>query len=134
MFQRISRVVTEDHARHIASKVGPRDLFEPAIRPLITTVMGVVGVCINYPAYCVVERKPEGHDWHTDKGNRDHMEWCRYSASVGLSPPSDYTGGCFYTRDEPHQHYLDMLLYSSDVEHRVDPHEGDRRVLLMFFG
>ena len=138
MFRRIPNVLTEDHARLLASTVGPRDLFEPAIRPLITSVLSVVSVGLNYPAYCVVEQKPEGHGWHTDRGNNGHMPWCRYSASVLLTDPSSFTGGLFHTglpgvEHATYHHYLDMLIYSSNVVHMVDPHEGDRRALLMFF-
>ena len=91
---------------------------------------------IETPAYCRVERQAEGHDWHVDTGDSDHMPWCAYSGSVLLSPPGSFRGGWFEFADpiERHRHYLDLLVYSSDNLHRVTSHQGDRRVLLMFLG
>jgi len=62
------------------------------------------------------------------------MPWCRWSASVLLSPPDKFTGGVFEFRDASYQNYLDALIFSSDEEHRVTPHEGARKVLLIFLG
>ena len=133
MFRQIKNVLTDDQAADISSRLGPRDFFEPKIEALVTIIRQYVRVGTQHPAYCTVEKKSEGHDWHRDTGNSNHMTWCTYSASIVLTPPKLFPGGTFHTRDESYNHYLDLLLYSSDVEHRVDPHEGDRRVLLMFF-
>lgn len=89
---------------------------------------------IEPPAYCRVEAKPDGHDWHVDTGDRGHMPWCHYSGSVLLT--DGFTGGAFEFRDpsERYRHHLSLLAYSSDNWHRVAPHEGERRVLLIFMG
>jgi len=51
-----------------------------------------------------------------------------------LSPPDAYTGGGFHFRDMgPLHHYRGMIAYTSDYEHKVDSHKGERYVLLMFF-
>ena len=91
---------------------------------------------IEPPAYCRVERHKDGHDWHVDTGDSDHMPWCAYSGSVLLSSPENFSGGWFEFADpiERHRHYLDLLGYSSDNVHRVTSHKGERRVLLMFLG
>ena len=88
------------------------------------------------PAYCRVERKQDGHDWHLDTGDQGHMTWCAYSGSVLLSEPDSFSGGWFEFRKpaERHKHYLNLLVYTSNQCHRVTPHEGDRRVLLIFLG
>jgi len=91
---------------------------------------------IEPPAYCRVECHKDGHDWHSDTGDSDHMLWCAYSGSVLLSPPETFAGGWFEFADpiERHRHYLDLLVYSSENVHRVTSHQGDRRALLMFLG
>ena len=133
MFRQIKHVLTEEQAAAIAANVGPRDFYEPLIEPIVDTVRHYAKVGTQHPAYCSVETKPDGHNWHTDTGNKSHMLWCEYSGSILLTDTNKFTGGTFHTRDESYCHYLDLLLYSSDIEHCVDPHEGDRRVLLMFF-
>ena len=87
-------------------------------------------------AYARVECKSDGHSWHVDTGDSGHMPWCRYSGSVLLSPPDTFTGGTFRFRNPAaeYRHYLSLLTYSSDQEHCVEPHEGERRVLLIFLG
>tara|TARA_B100000686_G_C16599419_1_gene867822 strand:- start:452 stop:856 length:405 start_codon:yes stop_codon:yes gene_type:complete len=133
MFQRIPNVLTEEQASELAKDVGRREFYEPLIKPLVNIVSQYVEIVISHPAYCRVEFKPNGHDWHKDTGNNNHMQWCTFSASVLLTDPNSFIGGNFHTRNGSYSHYLDMLLYSSDVEHAVDPSDGNRRVLLMFF-
>ena len=62
------------------------------------------------------------------------MLWCAYSGSVLLT--NSFDGGWFEFADpiERHRHYLDLLVYSNENMHRVTPHTGDRRVLLIFLG
>lgn len=133
MLRHIKNVISPTQAADLAADVRPRDFFEPLIEPIVDTVRNHVRVGTQHPAYCVVEKKSDGHGWHKDTGNNDHMLWCNYSASILLTPPDQFEGGTFHTHDGSYTHYLDMLLYSSDVEHAVDPSDGDRRVLLMFF-
>ena len=133
MLKQIPKVLTEDHAAAIAQQIGPRSFFEPLIEPIVTTLRQYAKLGTQHPAYCVVEAKPDGHDWHTDTGNKDHMRWCEYAATILLTPPALFTGGAYRTREQSYHHYCDALLTSSDVEHSVEPSVGDRRVLLMFF-
>ena len=128
----ISRVISPQQADLIASKVGPREFFEDDIIGITSLVQSLVPVDLTFPSYCCVESKPDGHGWHTDRGNNGHMPWCDYSVSILLTDPTQFTGGSFRTKDKSYVHYRDMLIYSNMVEHCVDPHEGDRRVLLMF--
>mgnify|MGYP002633874691 CR=1 FL=1 len=110
--------------------------------PLIGRLSGLVTdrfpyLTLDAPSYCRVEDRREGYPWHVDVGNRGHMAWCRVSASCLLTPVEGFSGGGYYFRDEgPIFHYLDLLVYDDDAgnEHRVAPHHGDRRVLLMCFG
>ena len=90
----------------------------------------------RYPRLLLVEARPRGHVWHTDIGTSNHMTWCKYSASILLTKPEEFSGGYFKTKKNTYKkdHYLNMLLYSSDVEHCVEPSEGNRKPLLMFFG
>ena len=92
---------------------------------------------VTAQSYAVIERKPDGHPWHVDTGDTDHMPWCRLSASVLLTRPEEFTGGAFQF-DEPFDvhvaHYCDGIIYTSDQIHRVLPHTGSRRVLLIFLG
>ena len=105
--------------------------------PKVVVEMIALGAGITPESYATIERNPNGHDWHLDTGDSNHMPWCRMSASVGLTPPSEFVGGEFQFNDpfEEHRtHYLDALIYSNDQLHRVLPHEGNRIVLLIFLG
>ena len=133
MLRHIKNVISPTQAAEIAADVGPRDFFEPLIEPIVTKVRQHVRVGTQHPAYCLVEAKPDGHGWHTDTGNKDHMQWCGYAVSILLTPPSLFTGGAYRTREQSYHHYCDALLVRSDIEHSVEPSVGDRRVLLMFF-
>lgn len=95
---------------------------------------GLFPISLGGESYCVVEQRNAGHEWHVDTGTNDHMLWCRYTCSVGLSCPEDYTGGEFWFEDMgPLHHYRDMIAYTTDYRHKVTPHRGQRWVLLMFF-
>jgi len=78
-----------------------------------------------------VEIEPKGHDWHVDKGNRGHMAWCQVGASVLLS--NDFEGGdTHYKWGKVDREIYELISHSSDIQHKVDPHTGNRRVLLIF--
>lgn len=113
-------------------QVGRVDLCHPLVERLRDLMPGA----IVPEAYARVERKADGHSWHVDTGDGGHMPWCKYSGSVLLSPPDTFTGGMFRFRNPAaeYKHYLSLLTYSSDQEHCVEPHEGERRVLLIFLG
>ena len=131
---KINNVISPTTANRIASKLGPREFWGYDIADISHTIQSLVPVDFSHPSYCCVESKPDGHGWHCDTGNMNHMKWCGYSASVLLTPPSSFGGGQFYFRSDHRSlvHYLDLLIFSSDEEHCVRPHTGDRRVLLMF--
>ena len=130
----IPHVMSSDHAEELSEGAHQRDFFEPLIEPITQKVSEHVEVDFSHPSYCEVQHYPTGHGWHKDTGNFNHMDWCGYTASVLLTPPEDFAGGKFYfeDEDEPIINYLDLLIYSSDVVHRVTPHGGNRRVLLLF--
>jgi hypothetical protein len=91
-------------------------------------------VSLGGESYAVIEQRNEGHPWHVDTGSADHMMWCKYTCSVGLSPRDMYTGGEFHFDDlGPLHHYLGMIAYTTDQRHMVTTHKGERWVLLMFF-
>ena len=117
--------------------IGKQSFDNPVIKRLTNLVRDLTpDICCDDPAYCVVESHKSGHDWHVDTGDSNHMPWCCVSASVLLTPPTQFEGGVFEFADplEAHKHYLDLLIYTSDNVHRVTPHTGNRRVLLMFLG
>lgn len=134
MYIKINNLLTPTTAKRISSKLGPRDFFENDIADITEIISTVVKVDFSHPSYCCVESKKDGHGWHKDTGNNNHMPWCAYSASIVLTPPSSFNGGEFFFRSDHRAlvHYLDLLIFSSDEEHCVRPHTGDRRVLLMF--
>jgi len=109
----------------------------PLTHPLVERVAALMTSAAIVPqAYARVEDNRDGHPWHFDTGDSGHMPWCRWSASVLLSPPDTFYGGVFQFRhpDQFADNYLGALIYSSDEEHRVTPHEGVRKVLLIFLG
>ena len=111
--------------------------FDAGSIPKIVVEMLSRGAAVTPKSYATIERNPGGHDWHFDTGDTNHMPWCRMSASVGLTPPSEFVGGEFQFNapfEEYRTHYLDALIYGNDQLHRVLPHEGNRIVLLIFLG
>jgi|TARA_Y100000310_G_scaffold250498_1_gene256739 hypothetical protein len=136
--ERVPDVLTPDEASELGSEIGYRDWDEPLIARLVDLVQAAVPALTAPPAYCRVERRPEGHPWHHDVGAKGHMAWCRYTAGCVLTPREAYSGGGFYFRDQPDvasHHYCDLVFYDDapENEHTVARHRGDRRVLLMFF-
>lgn len=126
----VSNILTVDEAASLT--VGKLPLDHPLVERVISHM---TDAAIVPQAYATVEDNLAGHPWHFDTGDTGHMPWCRWSASVLLSPFNSYTGGEFHFRDGPAWHYyLDALIYSSDWEHRVMPHRGERKVLLVFLG
>jgi hypothetical protein len=106
---------------------------------------------LSLPSYVSTEDMPNGHQLHDDRGvsynkgiasvnDGGHMKWCRHSASVLLSPASEFTGGEFYYGSidiphvSPHDQYLGLSYHSSDEKHGVTPHDGKRVMLLLFMG
>ena len=134
----IKDIITPGEAGYLAGMNGrvPLDL-EPVSVVIDRMVSSFPGVHITPKSYARVEQKSDGHHWHVDTGDMGHMTWCRASASVGLSRPDEYRGGEFEF-DNPYRqiasHFCDAILYTSGEVHRVLPHTGNRRVLLVFLG
>jgi hypothetical protein len=132
----IPGVLTANEAQELSGHSG-RVVFElPLIARFTSIVTDLTGAVVTPESYAAVECKSDGHAWHVDTGDSNHMPWCQWSASVLLSPPDRFTGGMFQFRnpDADHKEYLGAMIYSSDQEHRVTPHEGVRKVLLVFLG
>jgi len=132
----IPDVLTQEEARRL-QWVGTQSFSHPLVARCVEWMRTIApDASIEAPAYCRVEKKADGHDWHQDTGDGDHMPWCRYSGSVLLSPPDMFSGGWFEfdAPAERHKHYLGLLVYTSDNWHRVTPHDGDRRALIIFLG
>tara|TARA_R100000808_G_scaffold12567_1_gene31273 strand:- start:5509 stop:6000 length:492 start_codon:yes stop_codon:yes gene_type:complete len=127
----VKNIFTGEEAASLA--VGRHALSHPLIERVIDLMKGAA---IIPSAYARVEDNTAGHNWHYDTGDMNHMPWCQYSASVLLTPPDQFEGGLFQFRHpfEEYKHYLDALIYSSNEEHRVTPHRGERKVLLIFLG
>lgn len=145
----VENILTPGEAETLAGFMGkvPFDLqaqtgFGPVegswspIRNVIAPMLEL-GADITRDSYARVESKKDGHGWHYDTGDSDHMTWCEWSASVLLTTPDSFSGGVFQFADPPEEHlahYLDAIIYTSDELHRVLPHHGNRKVLLVFLG
>lgn len=105
---------------------------------------------LSAPSYWRIEIMSKGHDWHYDGCKEEngelvdnHMPWCKIGTSILLSKSDEYTGGAlkFLVDGQEvtvHNHYLSGVMYSADkhnnpLKHKVEPHKGNRVVLLMFF-
>jgi hypothetical protein len=105
---------------------------------------------LKSPSYWRIETRPKGHPWHFDgckvingRFVDNHMAWCEYGTTALLTPPENFTGGNIYFEvdGEPQKvkdHYLNGVIYTAGklnnpVRHMVEPHKGNRTVLLMFF-
>ena len=90
-------------------------------------------------SYCRIEHKPSGHGWHTDTGDRDHMMWCKFGATMLLPESTHFEGGNLVYRNNniveviKKQKPLDLYVHSSDVEHMVEPHTNGRRSVFLMF-
>ena len=119
-------------------EIGDYDFGHAAIWPLVDLIREYRSdISVDQPAYCRVEDRPLGHEWHTDKGSKGHMDWCVLSARVLLSHPREFTGGELVVRyageDIRFEGWRDLVVWGPDLEHMVRRHTGERRVLLMFF-
>ena len=93
---------------------------------------------INEESYWTVEHRKIGHAWHVDTGARNHMLWCQVGVSIILNP-SIKGGDTWYAEDKSgknainsHRGLYDLCAHTSNEWHKVDAHEGNRIVLLMF--
>lgn len=93
---------------------------------------------VKAESYFRVEKLPIGHGWHQDTGDHGHMKWCELGCSILLT--DNFTGGKTWYADDaeyrnptPSDRLLcDLVAHTSDEWHMVEPHQGNRTVLLMF--
>ena len=132
----VENILTQDEAETLAGFSG-KVPFDLGVIENVTAPMLQLGAAITPDSYARIEHKQDGHDWHVDTGDTGHMPWCAWSASVLLTPPDQFRGGVFQFTDPPEEHmahYLDAIIYTSCERHRVLPHHGNRKVLLVFLG
>lgn len=128
--------LSSEDTRDLASPVTYLSFTDPRLQGLLGIVRGVFPVSLDGKSYVRVEARKDACDWHVDRAS--HMSWCKYTASMLLTPPHLFKGGgLFFKGDtEPTYHYRDLIVYDDapENEHRVEKNSGGRRVLLMFFG
>ena len=134
MIRFLPNVLSADECQYFRTFKQHVPWTDPIINNLCYDISEIAAINTADPAYARVETRKEGHPWHTDKGTQGHMQWCTFAASILLSHPDEFAGGRYQTRTEyaPVEQGM-MVLTSSDVEHKVHKHSGDRTVLLMFF-
>ena len=91
---------------------------------------------IKPQSYYKVERtSDQGHGWHKDTGDNNHMMWCQVGCSIILESGKE-AGKTFYNIEEEiievDRDRLDLIAHTSDVLHKVDPPQGYRLVFLIF--
>ena len=93
---------------------------------------------INDNSYLIIEQNSDGHKWHLDTGNHNHMAWCQIGISLLLTEQGE-DGITYYADDENgtnkikiERNKFDLVAHTSDEWHMVTPNTNDRMVLLMF--
>lgn len=125
--------------QRLAHDIGYCGFDDVIIRNIVELVEAVVPIDLSEPSYCRVSDSNTGTVWHDDHGTKKHMAWCDYSASMLLTPSSDFTGGGLYFDDAPDlaiHHFNELIVWSNDDvcnRHYVAKSRGSRIVLLMFF-
>jgi hypothetical protein len=115
----------------------PLSFEDPRLHNVLKLVFDNCAASIKGYSYVRIECQKDGHPWHIDTGDKDHMSWCRFSTRLLLDPEDNFTDGGFFFEDEPDNAifgYRQLWIYDSIPEnmHRVASHKGQRRVLLMF--
>lgn len=119
------------------------DGLKPILGETNSTILKIISILkehfdfvIKPESYWRIECNPEGHPWHIDTGDMDHMLWCQVGCSILLTPNAQFSGGeTFYNKEEPisvERDLYDIAAHSSDEWHMVNPHIGNRVVLLLF--
>jgi hypothetical protein len=131
-------VLSASEAYALSRDIEYRTFEEPLIARLVDVLRTKIDIDLGSPSYVRVEARIEGHPWHTDLGNKTGgtRGWNKFSASVLLTPPEQFTGGGVYFRDQPDtpiHNYCDLWYWDHNEEHCAPRHHGDRRMLLMFF-
>tara|TARA_R110002020_G_scaffold245271_1_gene458972 strand:- start:43 stop:357 length:315 start_codon:yes stop_codon:yes gene_type:complete len=85
--------------------------------------------------YRLEKTSVDGHGWHKDTGDTDHMMWCQVGCSILLE--SDCDGGKMYYKENDEiikveRENFDLTAHSSDMLHKIDPPNGYRLVFLIF--
>ena len=157
MYQQYLGILTPDEANNLKdmgkSKGINSDFSHELVQKVAKRYQSMVDdheFILQSPSYWRIETRPKGHEWHFDgcklaNGELvdNHMAWCQYGTTVCLSSPYEYTDGkIFFEIDgkpqEVKDHYLNGVIYTAGkfnnpVKHMVEPHQGNRTVLLMFF-
>ena len=140
MRKKLSKFIDEKTAKELIKLDGNKHLINSDVTPGI--IMLIVHVLSQYfyfdvkdQSYWIVEKRPKGHEWHYDTGSANHMAWCEVGCSLLLT--DDFTGGETYYRVGGSEvlcerGLYDLVAHTSDEEHMVAPHVGNRIVLLIF--
>ena len=131
----VKNVITKEESESLGLEVSNtllkrKDTPEPVSR-IVDFLCNYYETEICDKSFWRVEKEPRGHDWHVDKGNRGHMKWCTVGATVLLT--DDFEGGdTHYKWGKVDREMYELIAHTSEIQHKVDPHEGNRRVLLIF--
>lgn len=108
---------------------------EPSLQLVAQEVRSAVApedVSFLPPSYFRIEERAEGHPWHKDTGNEDHMLWCDWGCSILLKDGTEEEVGRLHYIDGTVVHnYLGLAIHSSGEVHRVSRNKG-RLVFLAF--
>lgn len=93
-----------------------------------------IKVSWEHPSYYRLENIGRPHGWHVDTGDTNQMPWCDYGCSILLNPAKDagfleYRDGAKLSFEE---HYGNLAIHSSDIEHRTI-HQPFSRVTFLAF-
>lgn len=93
-----------------------------------------IKVSWEHPSYYRLENIGRSHGWHVDTGDTNQMSWCDYGCSILLNPVKD--AGFLQYRDglklSFKEHYGNIAIHSSDIEHRTI-HQPFARVTFLAF-
>jgi len=119
----------QDYSRH--------SLRDPnnTIQKILSEISKDFDFAIKDESYWLIESRPSGHEWHKDTGSENHMQWCEVGCSMLLS--GDFEGGKTLYREGEDvvavtRNTYELLVHTSDLEHKVEPSSGKRKVLLLF--
>jgi hypothetical protein len=108
----------------------------PTIIKIINILKEKFQFNIKPESYWRIEHNPKGHKWHVDTGDNNHMPWCQIGCSILLTSTKEFIGGeTKYNKEIPItiiRDKFDLLAHTSDEWHMINPHTGNRVVLLLF--
>ena len=108
------------------------------LRRILEEIEKHIDLTLKPESYCLVERRPAGHEWHKDTGfPSEHMPWCTYGGSIVLN--RDFQGGELKYRSAngviteiKERRALDLHFHSSDEFHMIEPSTGTRAAFYLF--